>query len=84
MSWLDTVFSYWSLTEVTERRQRAAVKRVWEGKEVNAMLQRLNRLTQDEPRTTAVQILEVVYCLVQNITVIVDGEPKFSGLSSAH
>jgi hypothetical protein len=28
------------------------------------MLQRLNRLTQDEPRTTAVQILEVVYCLV--------------------
>ena len=84
MSPLDTVVSYWSLTEVTERRQRAAVKRVWEGKEVNAMLQRLNRLTQDEARTTAVQILEVVYCLVQNITVVVDGEPKFSGLSLAH
>ena len=84
MSWLDTVLSYWSLTEVTERRQRAAVKRVWEGKEVNAMLQRLNRLTQDEARTMAGQILRVVYCLVQNTKVVVDGEATFSGLPSAH
>ena len=58
-------------------------KRVWEGKEVNAMLQRLNRLTQDEAQTTAVHILKAVYCLVQNITVVMDGEATFSSLSLA-
>jgi hypothetical protein len=38
------------------------------------VLERLDRLTLDEARTTAAQTLEVVYCLVQNMRVVIDGE----------
>ena len=50
------------------------VKKLLGENEVEAMLQRLNRLTDDEARTTAAQTLEVVYGLVQNIRVVMDGE----------
>jgi hypothetical protein len=40
---------------------------------VEAVLQRLDRLTQEEARTTATQTLEVVYGLVKNIKVVMDG-----------
>jgi hypothetical protein len=40
---------------------------------VEAVLQRLDRLTQEEARTTAIQTLEVVYSLVRNIKVVMDG-----------
>lgn len=43
-------------------------------KYVEAVLQRLDRLTPDEARTTAMQTLEVVYGLVQNMRVVMDGE----------
>lgn len=43
-------------------------------KGVEAVLQRLDRLTQDEARTTAAQTLHVVYGLVQNMSAVVDGE----------
>jgi len=42
--------------------------------EVEAVLQRLDRLTVDEARTAAAQTLEVVYGLVQNMKVVIDGE----------
>lgn len=42
--------------------------------EVEAVLQRLDRLTVDEARYTAAQTLEVVYGLVQNMRVVMDGE----------
>jgi hypothetical protein len=42
--------------------------------EVEAVLQRLDRLTQDEARMTAAQTLEVVYSLVQNMKVVMEGE----------
>ena len=42
--------------------------------QVEAVLQRLDRLTPDEARTTAVQSLEVVYGLIQNMRVVMDGE----------
>jgi hypothetical protein len=38
------------------------------------VLQRLDRLTEDEARITAVQTLEVVYGLFQNMKVVVNGE----------
>jgi hypothetical protein len=50
------------------------VKKLLGENEVEAVLQRLDRLTQDEARTTAVQTLEVVYGLVQNMKVFMDGE----------
>jgi len=45
--------------------------------EVEAVLQRLDRLTQDEARTTAAQTLEVVHGLVQNMRVFVDGKHMY-------
>lgn len=41
---------------------------------VEAVLQRLDRLTVVEARITAVQTLEVVYGLVQDMRVVMDGE----------
>jgi hypothetical protein len=38
------------------------------------VLERLDRLTLDEARITASQILKVVYGLVQNMRVVMDGE----------
>jgi hypothetical protein len=50
---------------------------------MEAVLQRLDRLTQDEARTTATQTLEVVYGLLQNLNmrVVVDGEQASSSCS---
>jgi hypothetical protein len=50
------------------------VKKLFGENEVDAVLQRLDRLTQDEARTTAAQTLEVVYGLVQNMRAVVDGK----------
>jgi hypothetical protein len=41
---------------------------------VEAVLQRLDRLTQDEARTTAAQALEVVHGLFRNMRMAMDGE----------
>jgi hypothetical protein len=39
---------------------------------VEAVLQRLDRLTREEAQTTATQTLELVYGLVKNIKVVMD------------
>ena len=38
------------------------------------VLERLHRLTSDEGRVTAPQILKVVYGLIQNMRTVMDGE----------
>jgi hypothetical protein len=43
-------------------------------KKMEAMVQRLDRLTQDEARQTVTQILKVVHGLVENMKVVMDGE----------
>jgi hypothetical protein len=43
------------------------------GSEIEAVLQRLDRLTQEEARMTGVQTLEVVHRLVSNVRVVMDG-----------
>jgi hypothetical protein len=48
-------------------------KKILGGNDVEAVLQRLDRLTQEEDRTTATQTLEVVYGLVKNIKIVMDG-----------
>ena len=50
------------------------VKKLLGEKDIEAVLQRLNRLTQDEAKLTAAQILEAVRGLVQNMRVVIDGE----------
>ena len=42
--------------------------------DIEATLQRLDRLTLDESRATAAQTLEVVYVFVRNTRVVMDGE----------
>ena len=43
-------------------------------KKMEAMVQRLDRLTQDEARQTVAEILKVVHGLVENMKVVMDGE----------
>ena len=40
---------------------------------VEAVLERLDRLTREEAQTTATQTLELVYGLVKNIKIVLDG-----------
>jgi hypothetical protein len=49
-------------------------KKLFGDKDVEAVVQRLDRLTLDEAQITAAQILEVVYGLTQNMRVVMDGE----------
>jgi hypothetical protein len=48
--------------------------KLWGEKDIEATIQRLDRLTLDEGRATAAQTLEVVYGLVQQKRAIMDGE----------
>ena len=51
-------------------------------KDIEATMQRLDRLTLDEGRATAAQTLEVVYGLVQHRRAMMDGEYSESFRSS--
>ena len=42
--------------------------------EIERVLRRLDRVTQDEARTTAAQTLHVVQGLVQNVKLVMDGK----------
>lgn len=50
------------------------VKQLLGENDTEAVLQRLDRLTPDEARTTVAQTLEVVHGLIQNIRVAMDGK----------
>jgi hypothetical protein len=50
------------------------LKKLLGEKEVEAVLQRLDRLTVDEARITAAQTLQVVHGLFQNMKKVMDGE----------
>jgi len=43
-------------------------------KEMKAIVQRLDRLTQNEARHTIAQILRIVHGLIENMKVVMDGE----------
>jgi hypothetical protein len=51
-----------------------SVKNFFKEKDIEAVLERLDRLTQDEARTTAVHTLAIVHGLVQNLREFIDGE----------
>ena len=60
------------------------MKKLLGEKDVEAILQRLDRLTLDEARTTTAQSLEAIYSLVQNMRMLMDGEQILLHLSSSH
>ena len=68
---------------LTEHSAVKFVKKLFGEKDVEAVLQRLDRLTQDEARTAAAQILEVVHGLVQGMREVMDGKQNTPGLWSA-
>ena len=42
-------------------------------KDIESVLQRLDRLTLEESKTTSVQTLDIVYGLVNNMQVVMEG-----------
>jgi hypothetical protein len=50
------------------------IKKLLGEKDIEEVLQRLDRLTLDEARITAAQTLEVVYGLFENIKVVMDSK----------
>jgi hypothetical protein len=60
-----------------QRNAEKLVKKFLGENDVDAITQRLDRLTQDEARITAAQTLEVVYGLVQNMRVVMGGEKNY-------
>ena len=67
---------------MTLRDTEKFVKKLFGEKDTEAVLQRLNRLTEYEAKLTAAQILEVVHGLVQNMTVVTDGEQIYQSCHS--
>ena len=45
--------------------------------EIEKILKRLDRLTQEEARMTAAQTFAVVQCLLDNMKVVMDGESGY-------
>jgi hypothetical protein len=58
--------------------EKFAKKLLGEG-EIEAVLQKLDRLTKEEARMMAAQTLEVVHCLVNNVKVVMNGAPFVVG-----
>jgi len=77
-------FSTFTTKYQLRRSQRAAgtfARKLLGDSEIGAVLQRLDRLTQDEARTTVAQTLSVVHGLVSNMKVVMEGTQSFLGLS---
>jgi hypothetical protein len=67
---------------LTQKNVEKLAKKLFGGEnDVEAVLQRLDRLTQEEARITAAQTLKVVYGLMQNMRVVLDSEQNTLGLS---
>ena len=66
----------------THHNEEKFVKKFFKEMDVEVMLQRLDRLTQNEARTTAAQTLEVIYGLMQNMRAVMDGEKTIDSCSS--
>jgi len=58
----------------TKRNIEKFVKKILGEDDIEAVLQRLDRLTLDEARATGAQTLQVVYSLVQHRRVVLDGK----------
>ena len=63
-----------SFDSLTDYGAVKLLKKVLGENEVESVLRRLDRLTLDEAHTIAVQTLDVVHGLVQNMRVVMNGE----------
>ena len=58
---------------ISQRDAEKFGRKLFGENDVEDVLQRLDRLTQDEARTTAAKTLEVVYGLIENLKTGMDG-----------
>jgi hypothetical protein len=63
---------------VTQRDAAKFAKKLLGEKDVDAVLQRLDRLTEDEARIAAAETLRVVHGLVHNMSVVLEGKQTYS------
>jgi hypothetical protein len=61
------------LSPIVECATEKFAKRLLGESEIESVLKRLDRLTQEEARMTVVQILEVVHGLMSNVKIVMDG-----------
>jgi hypothetical protein len=61
-----------------QHRAEKFAKKLLGEKEIESILHRLDRLTQEEGRMTMAQTLEVVYGLVNSVEVVIKGTQRFS------
>ena len=59
---------------LSERVTEQFAKKLLGDSEIESILKRLDRLTQEEARMTAAQTLAVVHSLLDNMKVVMDGE----------
>jgi hypothetical protein len=62
----------------TQRGIEKFAKKLLGESEIEAVLQKLDRLTQEEARMMAAQTLEVVHCLVNNVKMVMDGAQTYA------
>ncbi|KAH9063571.1 hypothetical protein EDB87DRAFT_1820685, partial [Lactarius vividus] len=69
--------------QVQQGRLKKFAKKLLGECEIEAVLQKLDRLTQEEARVMAAQTLEVVHCLVNNVKVVMDdGRASLDGVKN--
>ena len=68
----------------TERNIEKFVKKILGENDIEAVLQRLDRLTLDEARATGAQTLQVVCGLVQHRRLVLDGKKPVATIGVAH
>ena len=59
--------------EISQHVTEKFAKKLLGESEIEAVLQRLDRLTQEEGRMTLAHTLEVVHCLMNNVKVVMNG-----------
>ncbi|KAF8265443.1 hypothetical protein EI94DRAFT_1735750, partial [Lactarius quietus] len=70
--------------QIKQGRFKKFAKKLLGESEIEAVLQRLDRLTQEEGRMTVAQTLEVVHGLVNNVKVVMnDGKATMDGIRTA-
>ena len=65
------------MSRFTDHGAVKLVKKILRENKVASVLQRLDRLTLDEARTTATQTLDVVHGLIQNMRVVMNGRQLY-------
>jgi hypothetical protein len=68
-----SVCSSFRATTLANLATEKFAKKLFGDNDVQTVLRRLDRLTQEESRVTAMQTLEVIHGLVDNMTIVMEG-----------